>query len=244
MDFVFEHPPGAVAHVTQSFQDEFEVDGVVFFVVFGFVAPVFACQPPRPAAVVVFDAGDVVEDAVVAGGVVLAVKQPPLWVDAPDGSKGGLVVVAFTVVVREFDEAVVIELVVEADDVAFGAVFLGVPEGEAVEPPVLVDLVEAFANQQGASLFFDGFVAEVDAAIFEVLDLSEGEAQFFLAVAVAVEAGADRGGELVGVADAVLADEAVAREEPVPGEAALVAVKGGDFALVFVRRVEVVEARL
>ena len=65
-----------------------------------------------------------------------------------------------------------------------------------------------------------------------------------MSVVVAVEAAADGGGELVGVADAVFANEAVAREEPVPGEAAFVGVKVGDFALVFVGGVEVVQARL
>ena len=239
-----QHPPGAAAHVAQSFEYEFEVDGAVFLVVAGAVAPVFARQPPGPAAVVVFDAADVVEEAVVAVRVVAAVEQPPLRVDAPGGGEGGLVVVAAVVVVREVDETVAVEVVVEADDVAFVAVFLGVPVGEAVEAPVLVNLVEAFADEYGATLFFGGLVAELDATVFEVLDLAEREAQFFLSVVVAVEAAADGGGELVGVADAVFANEAVAREEPVPGEAAFVGVKVGDFALVFVGGVEVVQARL
>ena len=92
-------------------------------------------------------------------------------------------------------------------------------------------------------MFVHAVVVELDTTVAEVLDLAQREAHFFLSVAIAVEATADGGSELVGVADAVNADEAVAREEPVPGETAFVAVEVGDVALVFVGGVEVIKAR-
>ena len=87
------------------------------FAVCWVVAVASASEAPRPAAVVVFDADDVVEEAVVGVGVVLAVEGAPLRVDAPYGGEGGLVVITTGVVVAEVDEAVLVKAIVEADDV-------------------------------------------------------------------------------------------------------------------------------
>ena len=75
------------------------------FAVCRVVAIASAGEAPRPAAIVVFDADDVVEEAVMGVGVVLAVEGAPLRVDAPYGGEGGLVVITTGVVAAKIGRA-------------------------------------------------------------------------------------------------------------------------------------------